>query len=224
MPQLYSFRRFPYAIRTRMTLRYAGINVELREVVLKNKPAEMLSLSPKGTVPVLQLSKGEVLEESRDIIDWALKQNDPQDWLCSGPSQHQSPLQSEMKTLVDENDGEFKYWLDRYKYSDRYPGQSMERYREQGLVFLHQLEARLNRGGYLFGDTVSWADTAIFPFVRQFAHVDKGWFDSTDLSCLQVWLNAQLQGELFLSVMAKYSPWQAGDEPLYLFSDEGTCG
>ncbi len=212
MHQLYSFRRCPYAIRSRMTLRYASIKVELREIVLKDKPEVMLQLSPKGTVPVLQLDSQEVLEQSRDIITWALQQADPDNWLC----RNQPALQAELLALVDENDYGFKACLDRYKYSDRYPQQSPVVYREQGLSFLTTLNHKLEAKPYLFGSAMCWADIAIFPFVRQFAFVDKSWFDKQNLAPLQAWLDSHLHSELFLSVMAKSAPWKVGDKPLIL--------
>ena len=210
MHQLYSFRRCPYAIRTRMILRYSSIRVELREIVLNDKPEAMMQLSPKGTVPVLLLDSSEVLDESRDIIAWALQQADPSNWLY----RDQPALQEDMLALVDENDYEFKTWLDRYKYSDRHPQQSQRYYRQQGLLFLNRLNRKLQISTYLFGSTPSWVDIAIFPFVRQFAFVDKAWFDKQDLAALQKWLELFLQSELFILVMAKYRPWKSGDSPI----------
>ena len=195
-----------------MTLRYTAIKVELREIVLKNKPDAMTELSPKGTVPVLQLDSQEVLEESRDIIAWALRQTDPDNWLY----RDQPALQADLLALVDENDCGFKDCLDRYKYSDRYPQQSQVYYREQGLSFLTGLNDQLETNTYLFGSTTCWADIAIFPFVRQFAFVDKAWFDKQNLAPLQAWLEGHLHSELFLSVMGKYVPWKVGDKPLIL--------
>jgi len=212
MHQLYSFRRCPYAIRTRMILRYSSIKVELREIVLNDKPEAMMQLTPKGTVPVLQLDSSEVLDESRDIIAWALQQADPENLLYRG----QSSLQAQMSSLVDENDYEFKLWLDRYKYSDRYPQQSQIVYQQRGLEFLTGLNRKLGTNTSLFGSAISWADIAIFPFVRQFAFVDKAWFDKQNLEPLQVWLESHLSSELFLSVMTKHAPWKAGDRPIIL--------
>tara|TARA_B110000444_G_scaffold242764_1_gene260426 strand:+ start:58 stop:696 length:639 start_codon:yes stop_codon:yes gene_type:complete len=210
MHQLYSFRRCPYAIRTRMTLCYSAIKVELREVALKNKPELMMQLSTKGTVPVLQLDSQEVLTESREIIAWALQQADTNDWLYRDhPNQQQ-----EILSLVDDNDYEFKAWLDRYKYSDRNPIYSRVCSREQGLTFLAKLNYKLGKNPFLFGETICWADIAIFPFVRQFAFVDKYWFDKQNLDFLQAWLNSHLHSDLFLSVMGKYSAWKVGDKPI----------
>jgi len=211
MHQLYSFRRCPYAIRTRMTLSYTGIRVELREVLLKNKPAEMLALSQKGTVPVLLIDGGKVLEESRDIIAWSLAKNDHANWLCV----EQPELNSAMAMLVDQNDFEFKDSLDRYKYYDRYQEQTQEYYRQRGLEFLEVLNEQLKSSGFLFGDKLSWPDVAIFPFVRQFASVDKNWFDAQTLPFVKTWLKRHLDSELFNSVMYKYRPWEQGEKPVY---------
>ncbi len=205
---LYTFRRCPYAMRARLALALCveAKVLELREVVLKAKPAAMLVISPKGTVPVLQLSDGHVLEESLDIMHFALSQN-PQLKADIYPSH----LCGEMDDLIEQNDGEFKWALDRYKYADRYE-ESERFYREKGEVFLGQLESRLIQNRYLFGEQFSLADLAIFPFVRQFAHVNKAWFEQSDYVKLRDWLNAWLESPLFISVMKKYAPWQEGDE------------
>jgi len=192
LPILYSFRRCPYAIRARLALAYAGIAVEIREVALKNKPEQMLAISPKGTVPVLQLPDGRVLEESLDIMYWALAQHDPEHWLA---------FDTEAETLIEWNDGDFKYSLDRYKYADRYPEFSQAYYRQQTEPFLIELESRLQHSPYLCGDYFSLADAAIFPFIRQFSNVDVDWFKSSPYRALNNWLDAALTTELFKSVM-----------------------
>lgn len=208
LPLLYSFRRCPYAIRARMVLRYAGIQCVLREVLLRNKPQAMLDISQKGTVPVLQLAD-QVLDESLDVMQWALSKSDPEGWAV--PDEH---------LLVERNDGYFKYYLDRYKYFDRYPEQPQDWYFDQALVFLQELEVRLQShpGGPLFltGKQLCWIDVAIFPFVRQFAFVDKEKFDAQALPGLQQWLDYFLESDLFLSVMNKYPFWAEGD-PLTVF-------
>ena len=191
---LYSFRRCPYAMRARLALRYSGVPVRIIEVSLKAKPAEMLALSPKGTVPVLSVA-GEVIEESLAIMQWALAQHDPQDWLLQG-----DPA---VLALVAENDQGFKYHLDRYKYAERYPELPMEHYRAEGEVFLRKLEALLAGRAYLLADHPSLADMALAPFVRQFAHVDRDWFASAPYPRLQHWLERFLQSPLFIGVMAK---------------------
>ena len=194
---LYSFRRCPYAIRSRLALHFAEVMVDIHEVSLRDKPAEMLAISPKATVPVLHLADGTVLEESLDIIIWALRGNDPQQLL---PVDDELP---EVFSLIAENDGEFKHWLDHYKYATHHPEQSVEYYRQQGEVFLQKLEQRLTENTYLSGSSITVSDIAIVPFVRQFAHVDKRWFDSADYPALQRWLAEWLSSEVFLRVMAK---------------------
>lgn len=209
LPILYSFRRCPYAIRARLALKVSSIQVELREVVLSAKPQQMLDISPKGTVPVLVLQNGEVIEESRDIMLWALEQNDPQGWLLHNH-------QDEVDALIDFNDGEFKQHLNHYKYADRFPEMPMASYRNQGESFLNILEQKLSTQPYLMGERVSFADIAIFPFIRQFAYVDKPWFDASPYINVQHWLQGLLDDELFTRVMHKLPQWQADDE-LILF-------
>ena len=189
---LYSFRRCPYAMRARMALRYSGVPLSIVEVSLKAKPAEMLALSPKGTVPVLVCADGRVIEQSLEIMHWALAQYDPDNWL--GP---------DSAALIEENDQVFKVNLDRYKYAIRYPEQPMEHYRAQGAAFLQRLEMMLEQTPYLAGDTLSLADIALAPFVRQFAHVDRDWFEQAPYPRLNAWLERFLASELFTAVMAK---------------------
>lgn len=191
---LYSFRRCPYAMRARLALRYSEVPVRIVEVSLKAKPAEMLALSPKGTVPVLSVD-GRVIEESLEIMQWALAQNDPDDWLLQG-----DPA---VLALIAENDHAFKYHLNRYKYAERYPEQPMEHYRAEGEVFLQKLEGLLAERDYLLANHLTLADAALAPFVRQYAHVDRVWFAGTSYKRLQVWLERFLESALFISVMAK---------------------
>jgi len=193
-PLLYSFRRCPYAIRARMAIAYADISVAIREVVLSNKPEHLLLISPKGTVPVLQLADGVVIEESLEIMQWALAQNDPEHWLASG---------TDAERLVRLNDAEFKYYLDRYKYADRYPNYSQAYYRLQAEGFLIELETRLSKFSYLCGGSLSIADVAIFPFIRQFASVEPEWFQNSAYDALKKWLELRLSTDLFARVMAK---------------------
>lgn len=212
MPVLYSFRRCPYAMRARMALSYSGVDIELREIELKNKPDEMLQASAKGTVPVLVLPSGQIVDESRDIVYWALEKNDPDDWL----RQNNAALTQQTAQLIEQNDGEFKGHLDRYKYADRYPEATESYYRTQGETFLAQLDARLQSHQYLMDDRISVADIAIMPFIRQFAHVDITWFRQTSYTALQAWLDRFLTSALFTRVMNKYGPWRPGDEAIYL--------
>ena len=200
MNTLYSFRRCPYAMRARMALRYADVPVEIVEVSLKNKPAEMLALSPKGTVPVLN-ADGVVIDESLQIMRWALAQNDPDDWLLGGDSF----AALWMEKLIEGNDQIFKSALNRYKYAERYPEQPMEAYRAEGALFLQKLDELLEGREYLLADHPSLADIALLPFVRQFAHVDREWFAQTPYVRLQAWLQRFLESELFTSIMKKSS-------------------
>jgi len=202
LPILYSFRRCPYAIRARMALNYSGIAVNLREVTLRNKPQAMLTASPKGTVPVLILTDNTVIDESIDIMRWALALNDPEQWLSQD---------HEANILIATNDFEFKVHLDHYKYADRHPEYSAEHYRAQGESFLQQLEQRLNQTTYLLDEKPLMADIAIVPFIRQFSLVDKPWFDQSPYPKLQQWLAYLLQWNLFTDVMQKYPPWKPED-------------
>lgn len=206
---LYSFRRCPYAMRTRLAcaLFLPTKSLELREVVLKNKPQALLDISPKATVPVLQLHSGQVIDESRDITRWALEQSSQSIQYKYLPTH----LQLDIEELIDENDGSFKWALDRYKYSDRYE-ESEEYYRELGEVFLGKLEALLEKNRYLYSSEPSLADISVFPFVRQFAHVDKVWFEQSQYPRLITWLTELLKSELFISIMKKYKPWQEQEE------------
>jgi glutathione S-transferase len=198
MTTLYSFRRCPYAMRARMALRYSGVAVDIVEVSLKAKPAEMLALSSKGTVPVLSVD-GQVIDESLAIMRWALARHDPQDWLLKDDPQGRQAIAE----LIEENDQVFKLHLNRYKYAERYPEQPMEFYRAEGAVFLQRLEGLLNDRDYLLTDHPSLADIALLPFVRQFAHVDREWFAQTPYVRLQAWLQRLLESELFTSIMKK---------------------
>jgi glutathione S-transferase len=192
---LYSYRRCPYAMRARMALSYAGIAYQLHDISLKDKPAGLLAVSPKGTVPVLVLPDGRVLEQSLDIMHWALQQHDPSRWLDI--DRHNS------HALISENDGAFKQALDKYKYASRFPEQSAASYRSQAEVFLCKLEQALQERPFLSGAHLSLTDVAIFPFIRQFAAVDADWFAQATYPKLQAWLQARLESSLFLGVMSK---------------------
>lgn len=204
--RLYSFRRCPYAMRACLGIVFAELQVELREIVLKNKPAQMLAISPKGTIPVLQLmgSDERVIEESLEILQWALTQSDPHTLL-------KTDLAS-ANALIEQNDNQFKHWLDRYKYADRHPQLSQLEYRQQGELFLQVLEELLGKNRYLLGDNISIADIGIMPFVRQFAHVDREVFYSLPYPHLQQWLTDWLEHPAFQQIMVKFTPWQDGDE------------
>jgi glutathione S-transferase len=184
-------------------------SLELREVVLKYKPQAMLEISPKGTVPVLQLPDDLIIEESLDIMLWAFKSN-PDKSLQFFPEENQA----ESLELIKQNDGEFKWALDRYKYSDRYD-EAESFYREKGEVFLKQLDDRLSKHTFLMGEEAGLVDLAIFPFVRQFAHVNKKWFDDSPYEALKRWLKDWLESPLFVSIMNKYDKWEEGQAEVY---------
>ena len=190
-------------MRARMALRYAGVEVEIREIVLRDKPQHMLQLSAKGTVPVLALSHGAVIDESLDIMRWALAQNDTENWRMDGYAADQSATQE----LISENDGSFKSALDRYKYAVRFPEQPAEIYRAEGEGFLQRLESRLQQQGYLCRTTRSLADIAIFPFIRQFAMVDEEWFEKSGYDALRDWLQRLIAMPLFTDIMQKHPTW-----------------
>ena len=211
LPILYSFRRCPYAIRSRMAIAVSGVQMQLREVVLKNKPPELLLTSPKGTVPVVRRVDGSVLEQSLDILDWVLSISDPAGWKA-----YPSDVLAEMAKLIEENDVSFKQHLDQYKYADRYPDESKETYRARCHTYLQKLEDRLSVQPHLFSERVSYADVAIFPFVRQFSKVDEQWFAQAPYPALRNWLGRFATGDLFISVMKKYKPWRQGN-PSMLF-------
>lgn len=204
---LYSFRRCPYAMRARLAVAISGIQMELREVVLRDKPPSLLEVSPKATVPVLITAKGNVIDESIDIMIWALQQSDPNGWLS-----HLTAEQKELsQQLIRNNDGDFKTYLDRYKYADRYPQHPQHYYRQQAEKTLVDLEHRLKSHGCLISNQLSIADYAILPFIRQLAFVDKAWFDSSPYPLLRKWLQDFLNSSLFEMIMIKYPKWQEHD-------------
>ena len=205
LPVLYSFRRCPYAMRARLALVAGGQRCELREVALKNKPADMLAASPKGTVPVLVAEDGAVLEQSLDVMLWALRRSDPHGWL-----QPETGTLLDMLALVAACDEGFKPQLDRYKYPDRH-ADGGEPARERGAAFLRDLEARLSTSANLAGTRTTLADAALMPFVRQFAMVDAAWFGAQPWPRLQAWLSGWTASELFERAMHKYEPWKPGE-------------
>jgi UPF0176 protein len=204
-PILWSFRRCPYAIRARLALKASGIAVTLREVVLRDKPAAFVAVSSKATVPVLQLSDGRVLDQSLDIMRWALSANDPHGWL-------RVDEEAAVQTLVTLNDGAFKRALDRYKYAPRHPERPATSYRDEAVdVLLAPLEHRLQAQRFLLRDTPSLADMAILPFVRQFAAVDAAWFAGAPLPRLRAWTAGLAASPQFDAVMVKFEAWRPGD-------------
>ncbi len=207
VPILYSFRRCPFAMRARMALTASSVVYVIREVSLQNKPTTLIEASPKATVPVLVLSDGQVVDESLDIMHWALGQHYPRQWLPVDEVMNET-----MANLIAGNDGPFKFHLDRMKYSNRYPGAQPAEHRAAAVKLLETLEEQLCSNAYLFGDTPVLADVAIFPFVRQFAHADAEAFAALPLPQLQDWLTRWEASELFLSVMTKHPVWQPDRE------------
>ncbi|MEE2746296.1 MAG: glutathione S-transferase [Pseudomonadota bacterium] len=208
IPVLYSFRRCPYAMRARFAILVSGRVCEIREVKLSEKPAEMVNISPKATVPVLEFSNGNVLEESMDIMLWALGLNDPYDW-CN-------PRQGDMEevnALINKNDTQFKYDLDRYKYPSRFNNVDPVLHRARGKKYLDELNERLSSSSYLFGSKPCLADYSIVPFIRQFANTNIDWFNSIPHLDLQVWMQKILSSNLFADSMVKYPIWKLGDSP-----------
>jgi len=195
LPVLYSFRRCPYAMRARMALAVSGTRYELREVRLSAKPAAMLAASPKGSVPVLDLGGGMVIDESLDIMRWALGISDPEAWMARDDP-----------ALIAANDGPFKRDLDRYKYPDRH-GSDPAAHRRSGLAFLREIDVALAGTDHLGGPTRGLTDAAIMPFVRQFAAVESGWFDVQPLPRLKRWLAGHVASDLFNAVMVRATPW-----------------
>ncbi|MBL4584995.1 MAG: glutathione S-transferase [Pseudomonadales bacterium] len=209
LPILYSFRRCPYAMRARLAIHFSGIKVELREVILRDKPPSMLSYSAKGTVPLLVLDSGQVIDESIDILYWALNQQDPKHLL------NEQDDRSPVDALIKKNDHEFKHWLDRYKYSDRHPEFSTQYYRDNALPFIEKLDQLLSVKPYLFSHEISAADISIAPFIRQFANVDKVWFEQTPYPKLQDWLTRIVDSQPFKDIFKKYPQWHCDDNPTY---------
>ncbi len=203
IPVLYSFRRCPYAMRARLALKSAGIMVELREVLLRDKPSEMIEASAKATVPVV-VTNSLVLDESRDIMDWALAQNDPESWLDT--------INLE---LVEACETTFKDALDRYKYATRYLDVNPLEQRDIAALYLQKLEKILIKQPFLGGAKIGYTDVAIVTFVRQFANVDRTWFEQQSWPYLLTWLENFLQSKRFSSIMQKFPVWQAEDKPIY---------
>lgn len=203
-PVLWSFRRCPYAMRARLALASAGVPVELREVVLRDKPQAFLDTSPSATVPCLDTGGG-VIDESLDIMIWALEQNDPEGLL---------DMPEEGHALIQFCDGPFKTALDHYKYPTRYEGVDPTLSRDEAMRFIERLEAQLGGAAWLFGDRPRLADLAILPFIRQFAHVDLAWWQAQPFTGVQGWLARFKASERFAAIMHKYPQWQPGDAGL----------
>jgi glutathione S-transferase len=193
-------------MRARMAIAASGQRCELREVVLRDKPAELLAASPKGTVPVLIDTDGRVVDQSLDIMLWALRRSDPEGWLRPA-----SGTLEDMLALIAECDGDFKRDLDGYKYPERQPDGDAAKRRTQGAAFMSRLDARLHSSPCLHGEHAALADIAIAPFVRQFAQVDAAWFDAQPWPGLHAWLTARLSAPVFAQVMGRYPQWRAGE-------------
>ena len=205
LPILYSFKRCPYAMRARMAIHISGQKCELREVVLRDKPPSMLEYSSKGTVPVLILQDGNVIDESLDVIDWALNLSDPDNWLRSKDNK-------KIKALIDINDGEFKYHLDRYKYSTRYEDEDPVIHRQKCITFIELLDKKLKNSRYIFDDNISYVDIVLLPFIRQFRIADIEWFQSLPYENLKEWLSIFLDSPLLKDIMKKHDIWNEGDQ------------
>lgn len=197
-PLLYTFRRCPFAIRARLAIKVSGAAVQMQEVSLRAKPIAMLECSPKGTVPVLKFADGSVLEQSLDIMQWALSINDPEQWLESDLQKSNAVM-----SLIKKNDESFKPALDLYKYAVRFPEHSEAYYRERAELFLADLNARLGKDGYLMSGRYTLADMAIFPFIRQFCNVNPDWFYASSYLHLTAWLDRLISSQLFQDVMQK---------------------
>ncbi|RPE64785.1 glutathione S-transferase [Pacificibacter maritimus] len=204
-PILYNFRRCPYAMRARLALHVAGIKVEVREIMLRSKPDHMLEISPKGTVPVLWLGD-RVIDESRDIMEWALAQNDPDDW-CNMPHQGED--------WIKQIEGPFKSALDKYKYATRYENVDATKERDRARDILMHAETLLCHSKWLFGDLPCLADMATITFVRQYANVDRDWFDAQPWANLRAWLDQFLASDRFAAIMLKYPLWQPSNPILH---------
>ena len=187
-----------------MAIYISGQKCVLREVLLRDKPPSMLEYSPKGTVPVLILQDGNVIDESLDVIDWALNLNDPDDWQRSKDTK-------KTKELIKINDGEFKYHLDRYKYSKRYDNEDPEFHRKKCLKFIESLNNELNNSKYIFDNNISYVDIVLLPFIRQFRIADMEWFDSLPYDNIKDWLSKFLDSFLLNIIMKKYDLWKEGD-------------
>ena len=212
LPILYSFRRCPYAMRARLALLASGIAYEHREVVLRDKPAELLAASPKGTVPVLVLQNGEeigqVIDQSLDIMLWVLGQNDPYHWLENA---------EDALKMIAQCDGDFKFHLDRYKYPNRYEGANAADHRAQAALFADAVNAQLKKtpqNNYEFNSILGIYCAGFMPFLRQFAHADKSWFAQQPWPALQAALVSFEVSNVFKTIMQTYMPWQAGAEPM----------
>ena len=212
MPILYSLQNCPYAMRARLALLLSEQAIIIRAITLKDKPQAMLEASPKGTVPVLVLADGSVIEESMDIMLWALEQSDPNHLLPKEkPEAQQAVIQ-----LIQRGDDEFKHPLEQYRAAKRYHRDSEVQWREQCEAFIEELEQRLSANGYFVGNSVSLADYSFIPFMRQFGRVDRKWFAKAPYPKVKAWLSTQLQSQLYAKMMTKHPIWQTDASATFL--------
>ena len=212
LPVLYSLRNCPYAMRARLAIYASGQLVQLRDLVLSDKPPEMLIESPKGTVPVLVTVDNEVVDESLAIMLWAFSQSDPADYL----NKNDETSLTEMFSIISRFDNEFKRHLEKYRCSKRYHEPSLDEDRQKCEYYLAELELRLRKHQYLMSDTPSLTDLALMPYVRQFARVERQWYLQSPYPKLRQWLNGYLQSRMFSKVMAKHPLWlEAKEEVIF---------
>ena len=209
-PILYSFRRCPYAMRARLAIKASGLIVEIREVELKNKPKEFLNISPKATVPIVCISSKQIIEESLDIMEWALKINDPLKLL-----KNEKLNRIEIHIILNKLENEFKQNLDKYKYSSRFDLPNPKLYRDKNLQTLNEFNNLLQNNKGICSSNLSLLDYAVFPFIRQFRNVNSVWFDSLELKFLQTWLYELIDSDEFSSIMKKYEIWKPNLKPIY---------
>ena len=209
-PILYSFKRCPYAMRARMAILLTNTKCEIREVKLSNKPMSMIRASEKGTVPVLITINNKIYDESLDIIEWVLKRNNIFD------KTHNSSESEVSDSLISQFDKDFKFHLDRYKYSSRYIKEEKLRHRDACLFILKEIELIHSKDTWFFGKEINKIDICLLPFIRQYRIADIDWFDSLDeIPVIQNWLNYFLESELLKNIMINYKPWKPNDEVEY---------
>lgn len=209
-PVFYSLRNCPYAMRARMAIYQSGQAVQLRELCLDSKPVEFLTVSPKGTVPVLVLPNGDVFEQSLQIMRWAFSTHDPDNYLLADKDHKQQ----QMLELIDLFDEKFISSLENYRSAKRYHDDSLLHWRENCEHYLQLLEQRLLQHRYLFSDNPTLADLAIIPFIRQLARVERQWYLASPYPSVRNWLNRYLQSPMFSKVMAKFPLWSAKEQPV----------
>lgn len=218
LPILYSLRNCPFAMRARLAIFKAKQSVNLRDVVLSNKPAEMLQASPKGTVPIL-VTNHKVIDESLDIMLWAFAQNDANDFLHKDRKTHDIQVHTNMMRLIAQFDEEFKLCLENYKCAKRYHESNILECRQACENHIELLEQRLNKHQHIMSNSESLADIALLPFIRQFARIERQWYLNSPYPKLRIWLNNHLQSPMFTKVMAKYPLWKK-NQPDVIFSND----